>query len=77
MGLDYGSGAGTVSDSATGFCALSSSSDPEAKQRLYGSGFTLKQQGRSATASTTTTTTTTGLDDYWRSSKVAKTTDDF
>lgn len=69
MGLDYGSGA--VSDSATGFSSISSSSDPEAKQRLYGSGFTSKQE-RSAVASSVN-----GLDEYWRSAKVAKTSDDF
>ncbi|XP_062098027.1 growth-regulating factor 6-like [Humulus lupulus] len=70
MGLDYGSGA--ISESAAGFGSLSSSSttDPEPKHRLYGSG----KQERSAAASSSST----GLDEYWRSSsKVAKTTDDF
>ncbi|KAF4357442.1 hypothetical protein CsatB_007802 [Cannabis sativa] len=70
MGSDYGSGA--ISESGNEFISSlsTSSTDPEMKQRLYGSG----KQERSGAASNSST----GLDEFWRSSsKIAKTTEDF
>ncbi|PON65559.1 Growth-regulating factor [Parasponia andersonii] len=79
MGLDN-YGAGAVSDSATGFGSISSSPDPEAKQRPYGSGLFPVKQERSAAASgiISSSSSSTGLEEYLTSSKVAKTSiDDF
>ncbi|KAJ7958290.1 Growth-regulating factor [Quillaja saponaria] len=61
MDFEAGGLVGLVGSAATGFTSLTS--DPEVKQKLYGSGF-LKQERSSTT------------EDDWRSSKLAK-TDDF